>query len=265
MLLRRSPRLRCLGSFGSELLNRLTGGVEKLQYYIRSRLRLQGVVNDCAVRWIPSDRRSRGKLRTCAIHAIRILRAKQLRLLHDIHSTFIHHLMDERQIIKRNIETGFGSGVQQSTLVGILADDACKSRVWNPPCDLLPALTIVIRFIEIWLIIVPLIHRRRDIGSCRIVWRSFDRIDLYPFRDQILWGRHVAPVFAAVARNLYQSIIRARPNNTFLNRGLNYRKDGAVILNTRIVLSYRTAGRPLLRFIISCQVGTDHFPSLPLV
>ena len=158
------------------------------------------------------------------------------------------HRLPIRAVVKRNVNTRFSSRIQQAALVWILANHAGERGVGNTVGDLLPGLA---RFVKIRLVIVVLVHRRGHVRGARFERRSLQRIDLNPFRHDVFRGRHVRPVFAAVAGDIHQAIVRARPNRAGLDGRLHHGEDRVVILDAGIVFGDRSAGCALLRFIVA--------------
>ena len=135
----------------------------------------------------------------------------------------------------------------------------------NSVGDLFPGLAVVAGLVEIRFVVVPLVHRGRDVGRGRIVGRSIDRIDLNPLRHQALWRCHVVPVLAAIARHVNQTIVGAGPNHTLLQRRFHHRKDRAVVLDAGVVFGDWAARWSLLRLVVARQIGTDNLPALSFI
>ena len=70
---------------------------------------------------------------------------------------------------------------------------------------------------------------------------------------------------ASVARDVHQSVVAAGPDHARLDGRFGARENGAVILDARVVLGDRSAGRPHLRLVVAREVGTDDRPALTAV
>jgi len=80
--------------------------------------------------------------------------------------------------------------------------------------DLRPGLPIIMGFEEIRLEIIRLVAGRGKIGRCCIKRRGFDNTDQGPFGQ--IRGSHILPCLAVIARDMYQTIVRACPEKPLL-------------------------------------------------
>ena len=154
-------------------------------------------------------------------------------------------------VVERDVQPRFRTGIKQSTLVWILTNHARERRVGNSVRDLLPGLSVIAGAIEIGPIVVPLVHRPRNVGGAGIVRRGFERVDLDPLRHHARRRRDIRPVLAAIARQMDQSIITAGPDRPRLNRRFHQREDRRVVLDARVVFGYRTARRTLFCLVVT--------------
>src|SRR5690348_6906932 len=79
------------------------------------------------------------------------------------------------------------------------------------------------------------------------------------------FGGNVGPVLAAVAGNVDETVIAARPNQAFLDGRFRKSKNGVVILDAGVVLCERTAGGLLLAFVVAGEIAADGRPGHALV
>src|SRR6185503_12464379 len=94
----RLPSRRCalLRQSGGVLLDRFTSRVEKLEFEISRRLRLQRIVDNDAISRVPADsRRWRQRKSATSGHAITLFRFEELRVLHRIKAARVDDLMQQ--------------------------------------------------------------------------------------------------------------------------------------------------------------------------
>ncbi len=76
--------------------------------------------------------------------------------------------------------------------------------------------------------------------------------------------RDIGPVFSAVARDLHQPIVGARPDHARFFRRLRNRENRARIFHADVVGS-EPAGNSLPAFVVARQVGTDNLPAIAAI
>src|SRR2546421_7423792 len=117
-------------------------------------------------------------------------------------------------IVKRNMHARLCACIEQSTLLSIFTNHASEI-VWSyARCDLRPGLPIIMGFEEIRLEVIRLVAGRGKIGRCCIKRRGFDNTDQGPFGQ--IRGSHILPCLAVIARDMYQTIVRACPEKPLL-------------------------------------------------
>src|SRR5262249_44704410 len=99
--------------------------------------------------------------------------------------------------------------------------------------------------------------------------RVFDGFYLTPVGNPRIFLGAVPPRAAAgppaVARDVNEAVVAARPDDAFLHRRFGQREDRAVILDARVVFGDRAARRAEFGFVVARQVGADNLPALALV
>src|ERR1700689_1318730 len=112
--------------------------------------------------------------------------------------------------------------------------------VGNSRCDFCPSFAVVSCLENVWAEVVELVAVDGDVGSAPGVWRRLDDADEAPLAE--FFRSDVSPVFTAVARDMYKTVVAAGPDESFLNWRFGDREDRAVILNAGVVLRQRAAG-----------------------
>ncbi len=102
-----------------------------------------------------------------------------------------------------------------------------------------------------------------DKGCAGVVWRRVDDRDQRPLRQ--LRRRDILPGLAVVAREMNQTVVRAGPEDPFLQRRLREGEYGAVVVHAVAVNSNRATGRPHLAGVVAREVGADNLPALAFV
>src|SRR5436305_8485484 len=82
-----------------------------------------------------------------------------------------------RAIVKRDLDTGFGSGEEQSTARGVLADGACEVVAGEAGGDLHPGCAVVVGLEEVGREVIPFVAVGGEIGGRGIVRRRLDDAD----------------------------------------------------------------------------------------
>src|ERR1700755_546191 len=117
-----------------------------------------------------------------------------------------------RAVVEGDVHARLRARVEQPAPRSVFAYDAREGAVGNARVDLLPTLSVVARLGEVGLEVVPLVHRRRDVGGGRVVRRSLDGVYLYPLGHVL--RRDVRPRLPVVARQLYEAVVRASPDDS---------------------------------------------------
>src|SRR5439155_478390 len=112
--------------------------------------------------------------------------------------------------------------------------------------------------------IVHLVEIHCKVSCAGIETRGFDIGDSTPLGQSGDVGGHVGPALAAIARNLHQAVIGARPDDSRLPGRLGDSEYHARVLYADIVAG--EAARKLLpALVVSCEIGTDDFPGVAAV
>ena len=112
-------------------------------------------------------------------------------------------------VVKGNVESIFGSGVEQSFAHGIFAEYARDPIRLQASGDFLPGLARIARAENVGMQILARVED--DVGGVRVVVRGFDGFDLAVLRQS--GGRDVLPGLRSVARGLYQAVGGAGPKD----------------------------------------------------
>src|SRR6476620_7732544 len=104
----------------------------------------------------------------------------------------------------------FGAGKEQTSPDWIFTDDADISAFRNAGIDAGPTLAEIVGAIDVRAEVIEAMAIDRGVSCTGVKVRSINDADLAPVR-KTLW-RDVAPVLAAVAGELDQSAVRARPD-----------------------------------------------------
>ena len=91
-----------------------------------------------------------------------------------------------------------------------------QHRLRNAVRDLLPGLSIIGSLVDPRVAIVDLMTIDGEIRSARVVTRSFDIADRSPGQHVRNVLRDVSPVLPAIAGDLHETIVGARPNHARL-------------------------------------------------
>src|SRR6185369_5545709 len=79
--------------------------------------------------------------------------------------------------VPRNKETQFRSGKQEIATHVVFANDTRKRSGGYTVCDLRPGVTVIRSLVQTRRVIVEFVTSGRDVCSCFVVRRDFDRID----------------------------------------------------------------------------------------
>ena len=118
-------------------------------------------------------------------------------------------------IVKRNEDSGFGSGVEQALLFGIFSHGANEGVVRNSLRTPAPTLTVIGRLIDVRTHIIVLVPVDGYVRSAGVKRRSINLADAAPF-GKIFRG-DIGPGLAAVPRQLDQAIVGACPDQALGN------------------------------------------------
>ena len=129
-------------------------------------------------------------------------------------------------VIVRDVNAELGPGKEHPFLLRIFTHRSHKRRSVNALGDHLPRLAVVPRSINVRSLIVEPVRVHRRIRFARIEVGSFDQRDSAPIRDS-LWG-HIFPALPAIACQVNQTGIAARPDHSAVQAGGRNRKHHAI-------------------------------------
>ncbi len=109
--------------------------------------------------------------------------------------------------------------------------------------------------------IVQAVRVNDDIGGARLEGRGLDAANGPPLGQPVDVGGYVVPVFAVVAGQVNQAIVRAGPQQALLPGRFGDGEDGAVDFGARVVAGDGAAGPLLFALVVACQIGTDRVPA----
>ena len=135
--------------------------------------------------------------------------------------------------IVRNKNAGFRSGEQQAFALRIFPHGAHERAFRDALHQQFPGLAVIRGGVNIGPQIVVGVPVHRHPGGAGIERRGIDLADLAPFGH--LLRRHVRPILAAIASDVHQPIVGARPDQALRQRRFGHREDGVVIFRAGIV------------------------------
>src|SRR5205085_5032581 len=101
------------------------------------------------------------------------------------------------------------SCIEQSSTGGVFTDGACEVVLSDAGGDLCPGRAVVAGLVQIGREVVPFVARGGDIGDGRVMGRRLDNA------DESILGQirrsDVLPGFAVIARDVYEAVIGASP------------------------------------------------------
>src|SRR5580704_3552239 len=142
-------------------------------------------------------------------------------------------------VVERNVERVFRAQVQQTFAHGIFSNAMriTQHAMWNSVCDRCPRLAVIRRLVNERIAIVHLMAVYGDISGPGIVVRSFNVAYRAPFQKVGNILRDISPDFSAVARDLHQPIIGARPDRARFFRRLRNRENRTRVFHADVVRS----------------------------
>ncbi len=166
-------------------------------------------------------------------------------------------------VVERDPHAAFGARVEQTAPVRILADRARDLSGRDAVGDALPRPAVVVGLEQVGMRIGELVAGRRHVAGGRVVRRRLDHADQRPLGQ--VGRRHPFPRPAAIAREVHEAVVGARPQHVALVRRLDEREDRAVDLGARVVARDRPAGARQPGRIVPREVGARDLPALALV
>ncbi len=148
-------------------------------------------------------------------------------------------------------------------MIRIFANDARECAGRNAARNYRPSFAVIGGLIEIRLKIIQLVFGSREVSRGGVERRGFDGVDLHPFRQA--FRRDVFPVLAAVLGDVHQAVIGAGPDQPRLHWRFRHGENYVVVFDAGVVFGDRSAGWPLLGFIVAREVARDHFPACAAV
>jgi hypothetical protein len=220
-------------------------------------------------------RRRRGARRPAQrVHAVEHVEAAAMRRDRDVvrHHDEIRH-RDHRQVqrqrlpgiavVVRDVHALLRAGVEHALLVRILAHRVHVVILTDAVRDLRPRRAVVACAEDVWVAIVEqgTLHRRES--GAGVERRGVDDADAAKVRHVL--RRDVRPRRAAVAGDVNQSVVRARPDRLPIHLARRNREDHAIDLGAVHVTRDRAAGRSHRLRIVTRQVTRQRRPVLAAV
>src|SRR6202007_1958604 len=97
-----------------------------------------------------------------------------------------------------------------------------------------------------------------DVRCAPGMWRRLYDADEAPLTE--IFGSDLGPILAAIACDVNQAVVCARPDDAFFDRRFGDSEDGVVILDACVVLRERATGGLLLAFVVASEVAADGRP-----
>src|SRR5712664_2054568 len=166
-------------------------------------------------------------------------------------------------IVEGNVHGAFGTGVEQTFSRGIFAHHVAGAAIGNSLGNFRPRFSEIARAVNVRAQIVEPERIDRRVRRAGVEVRSFDDGNFAP-RLQ-LRRRYVLPRFSAVARDVNQPVVRARPDRVcFLERRSDGVNNAAVLAFLRIARGENAEVRG--SFIgFAREIGTDDLPTVSRV
>ena len=117
-----------------------------------------------------------------------------------------------RPVIERHPHAVLGAGEEQPPPHRILPHHPDEFRGGDPGDDLLPGAAVIRRAIDVRGAVLQLITVRGEVSGAGCVVRRFDAGD--PCVRPEVPGRHVLPCLAAIASDVHEPVIGARPDQS---------------------------------------------------
>ena len=144
-----------------------------------------------------------------------------------------------RAVVERYPDAPFRSDEQQTGSHRVLTDGAHELGRGDAVDDLPPGAPVVGRLVDVGRHVFELVAVRRNVRRAGGVVRRLDDGDARERRDRR--RRHILPGLAGIARDVDQSVVRARPDQPFHARRLGEGEDRAVVLGRGLIERDRPA------------------------
>src|SRR6266566_6042628 len=163
-------------------------------------------------------------------------------------------------IVEGNIDGTFRSREEQALAHRIFAHHVARSAIGNPFCDFRPRFSEIARAVNVRAQIIKPERIDRGIRRARVEVRRFDNGNFAPRLQSR--RRHVLPGFSAVARDVNQSVVRARPDGVrFFERRSNRVNNAAMLSFFRIARGENAETRG--NFVgFAREIVTDDLPTV---
>ena len=171
------------------------------------------------------------------------------------------HGLPLRTVIERNVHALFGAGEEKVRTSRIDAHGVDVVVGGNASDELRPSFSEVGGLENVWSEVVGLVAFDGHVCRSSIAGRGFDHANRAPFGHG--FGRDIFPVLAAVASDVDEAVIGAGPDQIFLHRRFDDRKNCVVNFDARIVFGDRPTRCRLFGFVIAREVRTDNRPTHP--
>ncbi len=168
-------------------------------------------------------------------------------------------------VVGREGDAVLGAQEEPAALRGVLAHGVQEEVRRQLAVEALPGASEVAGLPQVGAQVVEAVGVDDDVGGAGVEMGRFDADDRAPLRQAVHAAGDVGPGLAAVAGDVHQAVVRARPDETFLDRRLGHREDRAVDLHAGVVAGDRAAGPGLFRLVVARQVRADRRPGLAAV
>ena len=169
-------------------------------------------------------------------------------------------------VVERDIESVLCAGIEHPLPRGIFPNNVHvgKHASRDVGTNRAPAPAVVCRLVDVRIEIADLMKVDGDVSRATVVAGRFDVTHRTPRREVGKVGRDVGPCLTTVSRHMHQTVIRAGPDDTRFHGGFGDGEQHGGVGRTDVVRREPT-GFLLFRFVVGCQVRTDHRPAVPTV
>src|SRR5439155_15064034 len=150
----------------------------------------------------------------------------QLDVMHGRVGQVLPERLPRAAVVERYVDTMLGAEIEQACSLRIFADGAGEIARCDAGDDLRPRRAVVVGLVDVGGKVVVLVAVRRHVRASGTMRRGFDEADAGEIR-QVLW-RDVLPGRAAIARQLYDAVVRTGPNHVRVLRRRGHREDRRV-------------------------------------
>ena len=167
-----------------------------------------------------------------------------------------------RAVVERYVQPALGPRIDQPATHRVLGHHVDERQGGAGECigDALPRLAVVRRLVDVRREVVQLVQVHREIGGPGVEVRRLDVGDLAPRRQLGEVARHIRPLPAAVACDVHQAVVRARPDDASLERRFGDGEQGRTVERHEVI--GRDAARGLLvGRVVTSKIGADHLPA----